>query len=60
VKRLLKLGVAVFVLRWAAGEAASYAGRHWRAPGPAPLDSPRAPGWMPGPDRGPDSGIKKP
>ena len=49
VKRLLKLAVAVWLLRWAAAELASYAGRHWRKPGPAPIDSPRAPGEMPRP-----------
>ncbi len=48
VSRLLKVSIAVWLLRWAAGELASYAGRHWRKPGPAPIDSPRAPGRGPG------------
>ena len=45
----LKLAAGAWVLRWAAMELAAYAGRHWRSPGPPPKDSPRAPGWMPGP-----------
>jgi hypothetical protein len=60
VKGLLKLAAGLVVLRWAAGEVAAYAGRHWRAPGPAPLDSPRPPGWMPGPEPGLHPGIKEP
>jgi hypothetical protein len=40
VKRLLRLALAFLLVRWAAGEVAAYAGRHWRAPGPAPTDSP--------------------
>ena len=47
VRRLLKLALAAWLLRWAAIELASYAGRHWRKPGPAPIDSPRAPGHYP-------------
>lgn len=47
VSRLLKVTIAVWLLRWVAGELASYAGRHWRKPGPAPIESPRAPGQMP-------------
>lgn len=46
---LVKLGVAVWILRWAAEELVAYSGRHWQAPGPPPRDSPRAPGWLPGP-----------
>jgi hypothetical protein len=38
VKTLLKLIVGVVLLRWLAGELAAYAGRHWRPPGPAPID----------------------
>jgi hypothetical protein len=49
VRRLLRLAVALWLLRWAAMELAAYAGRNWRRPGPAPKDSPRAPGHMPGP-----------
>jgi hypothetical protein len=49
VSRLLKLGVAIWLLRWAAIELASYAGRHWRSPGLAPIDSPRVPGAGPRP-----------
>jgi hypothetical protein len=51
VRRLVRAAVAVWLLRWAAIELASYAGRHWRAPGPAPIDSPRAPGHTPGASR---------
>ncbi len=40
MKRLLRLAVAAWLLRWAAGELAAYAGRHWRRPGPAPIDAP--------------------
>ena len=46
---LVKLAVAVWILRWAAEELAAYSGRHWQVPGPPPRDSPRAPGWLPGP-----------
>ena len=49
VKRLLMLATVVWLLRWAAGEVAAYAGRHWQRHGPAPRDSARKPGWMPGP-----------
>ena len=46
---LVKLGVAAWILRWAAEELAAYSGRHWQAPGPPPRDSPRRPGLVPGP-----------
>ena len=46
---LVKLGLAVWILRWAAEELVAYSGRHWQKPGPPPLESERAPGWMPGP-----------
>jgi hypothetical protein len=49
VRRLVLLTLAAWLARWAAIELASYAGRHWRKPGRPPLDSARAPGWMPGP-----------
>jgi hypothetical protein len=46
---VVKLVVGVWLLRWAAEELVSYSGRHWQRPGPAPRDSTRRPGWMPGP-----------
>jgi hypothetical protein len=46
---LVRLAAALWLLRWAAQELAAYAGRHWQRPGPPPRDSPRRPGWMPGP-----------
>ena len=49
MKRLVKLAVAAWILRWITGELAAYAGRHWQAHGPAPRDSAVKPGWMPGP-----------
>jgi hypothetical protein len=49
VRRLVKLALAAWLVRWAAIELASYAGRHWRKPGRPPLESPRAPGRMPEP-----------
>jgi hypothetical protein len=49
VKRLLVVAALVWVARWAAMELAAYAGRHWQRRGPAPKDSPRQPGRMPGP-----------
>jgi hypothetical protein len=49
VRRLAALAVAYWLVRWAALELAAYAGRHWQARGPAPKDSPRQPGRMPGP-----------
>jgi hypothetical protein len=48
VRRLAKIALAAWLARWAAIELASYAGRHWRKPGPAPIDSERAPGRGPG------------
>jgi hypothetical protein len=38
LKRIVLLAVFVWLARWAAGEVASYAGRHWRRPGPSPLE----------------------
>lgn len=49
VKRLVLSTVALWLGRWAAMEVAAFAGRHWRRPGPPAKDSPRPPGWMPGP-----------
>jgi hypothetical protein len=49
VKRLVAVAAAAWIVRWAAMELAAYAGRHWQARGPAPKDSPRQPGRMPGP-----------
>ncbi len=46
---LVKLGLGVWLLRWAAEELAAYSGRHWQRPGPPPRDSARRPGWLPGP-----------
>jgi hypothetical protein len=56
LNRLLKLVGAVLILRFVAEEVVAFAARNWLSPGPAPLDSPRPPGWMPGPEL--DSGIK--
>lgn len=52
MKRLVQAALAVWLLRWLALELATRAGHHWLPPGPAPVDSPEPPGWMPGPDRG--------
>lgn len=52
MRRLLRLAALVWLGRWVAGEVAAYLGRHPRAAGPSPLDSPHPPGWMPGPERG--------
>jgi hypothetical protein len=49
LKRVAAILVGLWLLRWAAGELAAYAGRHWRAHGPPPIESERAPGWMPPP-----------
>ena len=49
MRRLLVLVGAFWVARWAAREAASYAGQRLLPRGPAPTDSPRQPGLMPGP-----------
>jgi len=49
VKRLVIVGALVWLVRWAAMELAAYSGRHWQPRGPAPKDSPRQPGRMPGP-----------
>ena len=45
----LALAAAAWVARWLALELASLAGNKLLPHGPPPLDSPRAPGWMPGP-----------
>ena len=49
VANLVKLGAALWLLRWAARELVAYSGRHWERPGPPPRDSPHRPGWMPPP-----------
>ena len=49
MKRLVQPALAFWLLRWAAGELAAYAGRHWQRHGPSPRESARKPGWMPGP-----------
>ena len=46
---LVKVGLWLWLLRWAAQELAAYSGRHWQRPGPPPRTSPRRPGWLPGP-----------
>lgn len=46
VKQLLRLALAAWIVRWAALEAASWAGRR-RPPGLPPLESLRIPGRMP-------------
>jgi hypothetical protein len=48
IANLVKLGVALWLVRWAAEELAAYAGRHWQRPGPPPIESERRPGWVPG------------
>jgi hypothetical protein len=61
VKTVLKIALGVWLLRWLAGELAAYAGRHWRKHGPPPIESERAPGWMPPPrtrDRAVDGGVR--
>jgi hypothetical protein len=49
LSNLVKIGVGLWLLDWAAKELASYAGRHWQSQGPPPRDSTRRPGWLPGP-----------
>ena len=49
LSNLVKLGIGLWLLRWAAQELAAYAGRHWQSKGPPPRDSPCRPGWLPGP-----------
>jgi hypothetical protein len=48
-KRLLQMLFAAWIVRWAAGELAAYAGRRLLPPGPPPIESAQPPGWMPGP-----------
>ena len=38
MRRILWLLLVVWLVRWAAGELAAYAGRHWRRPGPSPFE----------------------
>jgi hypothetical protein len=45
---VVKLAAAVWIAKWAAEELAAASAR-WRARGPAPVDSERAPGRMPPP-----------
>ena len=51
LRRLAYALLGLWLLRWAAAELAAYAGRHWREHGPPPIESERAPGWMPPPTR---------
>jgi hypothetical protein len=49
LRLIVGLAVAAWIGRWAAMELAAFVAR--RLPhGPSPLDSPRQPGLMPGPD----------
>jgi len=48
-RRAVALAAAAWVGRWLALELASLAGRKLLRPGALPRESPRAPGWMPGP-----------
>jgi len=47
---LVKIALAAWIVRWVSRELAAYAARHWRAAGPPPIESTRAPGHMPGPE----------
>jgi hypothetical protein len=49
LRRIAALALLFWVGRWAARELTSYAGQRWLPRGPAPRDSPRRPGLMPGP-----------
>ena len=48
IRKLLVLGLAFWILRWIALELAARAGNRWLERGPPPIESDRAPGWMPG------------
>jgi hypothetical protein len=48
-RRVVVLAAAAWVGRWLALELASLAGHKLLPPGPPPGESPRPPGWMPGP-----------
>jgi hypothetical protein len=49
LRRAVALAAAAWVARWLALELASFAGHKLLRPRRLPLDSPRPPGWMPGP-----------
>jgi hypothetical protein len=49
LRLILAAALAAWVGRWALHELAAYAGRRWLPRGPAPKDSPRQPGRLPGP-----------
>lgn len=49
LRRLALLALGLWVAHWLAREIASFAGHRLLPKGPPPVDSPRAPGWMPGP-----------
>jgi hypothetical protein len=48
-RRLVLLALGLWVVRWLALELASLAGHKWLEQRTLPVDSPRAPGWMPTP-----------
>ena len=49
MKKLALVLFALWVGRWAARELASVGANRWLPYRPQDFDSPRAPGWMPGP-----------
>jgi hypothetical protein len=49
VRRVVALAAAAWVARWLALELASFAGHKLLPRRRPPRDSPRPPGWMPGP-----------
>jgi hypothetical protein len=52
LRRVLRLALMVWLLRWAAGELAAYAGRHWLPPQKTPKNTGPRPGWMLAPRTG--------
>jgi hypothetical protein len=49
LRRLALLALGLWVARWLALELAAFAGHRLLPKRPPPVDSPRPPGWMPGP-----------
>jgi hypothetical protein len=46
LKRVFRIALGLWLVRWAVREFAPVAAQRWARPGPLPKDSPVRPGWM--------------